>query len=483
MERFVSTFMVFLMTFILSTACGQTGVPDVETSGDISGVTSEGASSDVSEDTSGDTSGDGKIVDVEGYEQYLKVAAIDSVLSERGFKDKGANKDYAPLNYDKMKAVWISQFDFDSVYYSSRKQRSESKFTSLVETAFDNVKSLGFNTIIVQVRPNADSFYPSAYYPWSSYVLYKYGRFASYDPVDIMINEAHERGLSFHAWINPMRGMSTSNLNLLSDEYIITEWIGTRKLYTYNSINYLNIAYEDVRQLIINGAAEIVRNYNVDGVHMDDYFYFGETADFDNEEYALAKAADASLTLQKFRYNNLNTLVSGIYSAIKAENENVMFGIAPAGNLDSMATNYYADVRTWLSEDGYLDYIMPQIYFGMEHQTWSFDATYERWSAITTNPHIKFMTGMTLGKAVNGYDGTVDPYAGTGKNEWIENKDVFKKCFEYALEQDNYGGYAIFCYQYLFDPNTGEANVKTAEEISNCKEYLTDLIKGEVVSY
>lgn len=472
-----------------------------ESSEDISENSSEEASNDISNGESSDDSGDESketsngeseeeseesedvIIDVEGFEQFLKVSENDDTLFERGFKDFGANKDYQPLNYDIFKACWISQFDFDSVYYSNRKQRSQSTFTALVEKAYDNLLTLGFNTVIVQIRPNTDSFYPSAYYPWSSYVVYQYGKSGSYDPLEIMIREAHERGLSFHAWINPMRGMSSTNLNKIDDVYPMTKWIGTRKLYNYNSINYLNIAYDDVRQLIINGAAEIVRNYDVDAVHMDDYFYFGETTAFDNVEYNEAKASNSKLTLRQFRYNNLNTLVSGIYSAIKAENPKVLFGISPAGNLNNMATTYYADVETWLSEDGYLDYIMPQIYFGMEHATWSFSATYERWSAVTTNPNIKFTCGMTFGKAVDGYDGTGDQYAGSGKNEWINNKDVFKKCFEYALKQDNFGGYAVFCYQYMFDPNTGAANVKVEPELENCRKYMTDIIKGEVIKY
>jgi uncharacterized lipoprotein YddW (UPF0748 family) len=446
---------------------------------DPSGESSEAPSLDASEEVSDES----RIVDEEGYKQYLKVAEVDNILANRGFKDFGANKDYKPLNYTVMKAIWISQFDFSPVYYTSKRQRSESSFKKLVKQAFDNVVDLGFNTIIVQVRPNTDSFYPSAYYPWSSYVLYSYGKKSSYDPLKIMIDEAHERGLSFQAWINPMRGMSTSNLGKISDEYIMKQWVGTRKLYNYNSLNYLNIAFEDVRQLIINGAAEIVRNYNVDGVHMDDYFYFGEETAFDNVEYKAAKASDSSLTLQQFRYDNLNKLVSGIYSAIKAENSNVLFGISPAGNLNRMATTYYADVRTWLSESGYVDYIMPQIYFGMEHQTWSFPDTYERWSEIITNPDIRFMAGMSWGKAVSAYDGVGDQYAGSGKNEWINNKDVIKKCLKYAIEQDNFSGYAMFCYQYLFDPLSGKANVKTASELANSKKYMTEVIQGEIIKY
>ncbi len=443
---------------------------------DVSDAVSE---DDVSTD---DTSG-GEYVDQEGYELFLEASKTDKVLEERGFKDKGANSDYVPLNYDKMKAVWISQFDFNSVYCSNNAQRMKAQFKKYVEKAYDNLVSLGFNTVIVQVRPNADSFYPSAYYPWSHYVVGSYGNSAKYDPLEIMIELAHEKNLSFQAWINPMRGMSTANINKIDDAYTIKSWKSKMKyktyLYEYNGLNYLNVAHEDVREHIINAAAEIVRNYDVDGVHMDDYFYWGEEPDFDITEFNAAKRKNATLTLQKFRYDNLNNLVSGIYSAIKEENKNVIFGISPAGNITQMYNKYYADVETWLSQDGYVDYIMPQIYFGMEHQTWSFPYTYQEWSKVTTNPNIKFMAGMSLGKAVSGND----PYAGTGADEWTKNKDVFKKCFEYSVKQSNYGGFAVFAYSYMFDPLTGEPNAATAEEVANCKAYFTTLIKGEVIKY
>jgi uncharacterized lipoprotein YddW (UPF0748 family) len=333
----------------------------------------EGSKDDTSTEATSKEDEDGNgIIDDAAYEQFQAVSKVDKTLADRGFKDKGANSDYVPLNYDTMKAMWICQFDFGSVFCSGSSQRSESQFRAYVEQAYDNLVSMGFNTVIVQTRPNADSFYPSAYYPWSHYILGSYGKMANYDPLEIMIEEAHERKLSFQAWINPMRGMSPANLEKIQGNYPMAKWKADEKnksdyIYEYNNLCYINIAYEEVRQLIIDGAAEIVRNYDVDGVHMDDYFYFGKEVNFDLNAFNKAKRKDALLTLQKFRYNNLNTLVSGIYSAIKEENKNVLFGISPAGNLDKMDDTYYADVETWLSQDGYVDYIIPQIYFGMEH--------------------------------------------------------------------------------------------------------------------
>ena len=210
-------------TLVGMTACSGDDTSKEASQADTSADVSTNASTDASEGDSSVSDDPANYVDKDGYEQFLKVSAVDKLLAERGFKDQGANSDYVPLNYDKMKAMWISQFDFNLVYCNGPKQRSESSFKNLVEQAYNNLLSLGFNTVIVQVRPNTDSFYPSAYYPWSSYVLYSYGKTASYDPIQIMIDEAHERGLSFHAWINPMRGMSAGNLSKISDEYIMAQ--------------------------------------------------------------------------------------------------------------------------------------------------------------------------------------------------------------------------------------------------------------------
>jgi hypothetical protein len=117
----------------------------------------------------------------------------------------------------------------------------------------------------------------------------------------------------------------------------------------------------------------------------------------------------------------------------------------------------------------------------MEHQTWSFSTTYKKWAKIIKNPDIRLICGMTLTKAEDGYNGIEDSFAGSGSDEWINNKDVFKKCFEWAVKQSDFSGYAVFCYQSMFDPLTGKANVATQAEINNCKDYLTKIIKSELI--
>jgi uncharacterized lipoprotein YddW (UPF0748 family) len=406
----------------------------------------------------------------------------DGLLAKRAILEKGANRGYKPLNYDKMKGIWISQFDFKAVYCDGENQRSEDSYRELLCTALDNVKALGFNTVIVQMRPNADSFYPSRYYPWSHFINGQYGKFATYDPIKIFIDEAHARDLSFQAWINPMRGMPTDDAEKLDPAYPMASWLKdeskSRYLYVGDYVNkkayYLNVYYEEVRQLIIDGAAEIVRYYDVDGVHMDDYFYPGDDEAMDDVEFAAEKAKKPEYTLKEMRYESLSKLVAGIYSAVKAENPNVLYGIAPAGNLNNVRKHYYADVDTWCGKPGYIDYIMPQIYWGFDHPICPFAETYQLWANLCCES-VKYMVGLTLANAIYGYDEI-------HYDEFKNNKAVYRKTFEYMNSQSSFEGFSVFCYQYYFDALTNIANVKTTQEVVNAITAMAK-IPGDKIIY
>ena len=128
------------------------------------------------------------------------------------------------INYDDMKAVWLSQFDLNVIYTNNGSQRSESDYRNKLKTVIDNMQKCGFNTLIVQTRPYADSFYPSEVYPPSKYVTGSYKKNFSYDPIKILIEEAHKRSLSVQGWINPLRAMTTSEINDVSNSYRIKKW-------------------------------------------------------------------------------------------------------------------------------------------------------------------------------------------------------------------------------------------------------------------
>ncbi len=388
---------------------------------------------------------------------------------------EGMTNPYTPLNYEDIKAIWLSQFDLNSVYCSGSSQSSETNYRKMLDKILDNVKANGFNTVIVQVRPNADSMYPSEYYPMSKYVVGSYGKTAKYDPFAIMIEEAHERQLSVQAWINPMRAMTTSEIASVSNDYLIKQWYKDKetkgKYVVANGSNYyLNPAYEEVRALIINGAREILLKYDVDGLHMDDYFYPTTETSFDSAAYKEYKANGGKKSQENFRKEMLNLLVSGLWHATKAINPDMIFGISPAGNINNVRRDG-ADVDTWCATEGYIDYICPQVYFGLEHASYDFVSVCKTWSDLIKIDSVKLVIGMTLGKAKSG----VDNYAGSGKNEWAEHKDILKRCLEHTESLDKCIGVAYFCYQYFYSPTSGAEVKETKTERDNFIPVLKEI--------
>ncbi len=396
-------------------------------------------------------------------------SSCESEFSEESKEDETMNRSY-------MKAVWLSQYDMSPLYLDNGAQRDKNGFVKLFETVLDNLVSDGYNTLIVQVRPFSDSFYPSEYFPVSSYVSGTYGTEDIYDPFACIVSMAKRRGLSVHAWLNPMRGMKVEEIDAVPDKYLIKQWYNDPNkkndyLVAVGGRYYLNPAYEEVRKLIADGASEVCSGYEIDGVHIDDYFYPTTDTVFDAAAYADYKQNGGTNSLADFRYENINSMVSSIYRAVKEVNPELLFGVSPAGNLNTTYTTLYTDVYTWCSEEGYLDYICPQIYFGLEHQTFDFKNVYRTWKSIIKNENIKLYVGMTLGKAQSG----VDNYAGTGKYEWQNNKDVLKRCLEYLDTQKDCGGVVFFCYQYMYDPLTGKSVAETQAERDNMKEALASL--------
>ena len=377
------------------------------------------------------------------------------------------------LNYDDVKALWISQFDMSSVYTSGGKQRGEAEFTKYLCKILDNTVKNNYNTIIFQVRPYADSMYPSDICPPCGMVTGNYGTPHDYDPFEILVREAHARDLSVQAWINPMRAMLEKEIVLVSDEYRIKQWYNDKDLRRkYLSVVsgrvYLNVGEAEVRELIIAGAAELLEKYDVDGLHMDDYFYPTTETSFDAKTYSEYRSSGGKKDLASFRKECLSQLVKGLYDATKSSNKSRLFGISPAGNMNTVLNSHYADVRTWCGKEGYIDYICPQVYFGLEHATMAFDKVCEQWQKIIKCDGVKLIIGMSLGKAKSGYD----QYAGSGKNEWAQHKDILLRCLQYTEGLEKCTGVAYFCYQYFYDPLSGAEERATLKERENFIPYL-----------
>ncbi len=388
---------------------------------------------------------------------------------------------YTVLNYDDIKAIWISQFDMMDIYCSDGVQRSRTVYTNYVTRVLNNVVSQGLNTVILQMRPNADSMYPSDYYPMSRYVVGKYGAEAAYDPVEIFIELAHERNLSVQAWINPMRAMKTAEIKSVNDRYPIKKWYldSSKKInYLYahtNGYYYLNPAYEEVRSLIIEGARELVTKYDVDGLHMDDYFYPTTAPAYDSRAYSEYKKNGGDMSLGDWRREQVNILVRGLYSMVKEVDPDILFGISPAGNFDKTYGEMYADIYEWCATPGYIDYICPQAYFGFEHSTYDYVKVVNAHRDMIKTDKVKLIVGMTLGKAVDGYNGKGDQYAGAGKNEWIEHRDILVRQLEYTENLEHCTGVAYFAYQYFFHPTGGAPVAESATERSKFIPLLNEI--------
>lgn len=359
---------------------------------------------------------------------------------------------YKALNYSEVKGIWISYIELAGLVSSS-----ESSFRSSIGSVYDNCAAIGINTVFVHVRSHSDAYYDSDYFPRTKYLD------GSYDPLPIMIEEAHKRGLSFQAWINPLRGCSLGDINR-EKGYPIYDWAGGgTRLVEVNGCYYLNPAYNEVIELISKGAAEIVAKYDVDGVHIDDYFYPTTEKWFDNEAYQ----ASPYYSLSAFRLANCDKLVSSLYSAVKSANSTAIFGVSPQGNYQNNYVYMYADVEKWCTQSGYLDYIMPQIYFGFKNAAQPFSDVVRQWDNIAAKGNVPLIVGLAPSKI-----GTEDGWGGTdGRYEWINDKYILKRQFIESTEAKSYGGICLYSYNSIFNASS-DIKDQVNEEISALKSAM-----------
>lgn len=345
--------------------------------------------------------------------------------------------------YKEMRAAWITFLEFSDKGYT------KDTFTSQINKMFDYIKESGLNTIYAHVRPFSDAFYKSTYFPWSKYVSGTQGLDPGFDPLEIMVSEAHKRGLKLHAYINPYRVCTTKDFKKISTDSPAYKWWNDedykRNVLKYNGMYYYNPSSDEVIKLINNGVKEIIDNYAVDGIIFDDYFYpnLGKKykKNFDAPEYSdyVDECDDEPMSIVAWRRNNINKMVKRVYSTIKNKNKTLLFGISPAGNISNLLdkNRYYVDIYKWCSEDGFLDYVAPQQYWGFEHETCSFEGNVNKWRNIVTNPNIKlyFVLPIHLAQAQN-------------TEEWQENHDIISRMIT-SLREKSLGGFSIYRYDYM----------------------------------
>ncbi len=364
-----------------------------------------------------------------------------------------AENTYVPSG--ETRAVWISYLEYQSVLQG----KTKSQFTNSIKTMFGNLAKDGFNTVFVHVRSHSDAMYDSDIFPWSVYCTGTEGNDPGFDPLGIMVSEAHSAGLKIEAWINPYRIKGNSNTSKIAKSSPAYKWLDTGKVVVLESGIYYNPADEDVIDLIVSGVEEIVRNYDVDGIHFDDYFYPTTAESFDKEYYNEYKANGGNLKLAAWRRQNVNILIKEVYSAIKSIDSSCRFGISPAGNMDQNYNTLYCDVYTWVTSKGYVDYICPQIYFGFNNKSKPYLDVLSEFSDMITRNDVELIAGLAAYKI-----GAEDTYAGdSGKREWIENNDILARQITAARNESRYSGFALYRYDSLYNPASGVKSAVKAE--------------------
>ncbi len=309
---------------------------------------------------------------------------------------------------EEYRAVWISYLEWQSADFSS-----EDAFRAQMGSWFDQYAAMGLNTVLAQVRPFGDALYPSAIFPWSSVCTGTQGRDPGFDPLAVLVEEAHARGLRLEAWLNPYRlalndtvpgVFSADNLAAVHPEWVKQAAGG----------QYLDPSRQDVRDCIAAGVQEILDGYAVDGIHLDDYFYPTTDEAFDAAEYA---AAGTDLSLEDWRRENVNALVRQLYQLVHAGGRTagaVPLGISPQGNNDNNYAQQYSDAALWLSTPGYIDYAMPQVYWGYGYTTGSgstrfaFENITAEWLALPRAEGVALYFGLGAYRIGDGDGGNYD---------------------------------------------------------------------------
>ncbi|MFR4162592.1 MAG: glycoside hydrolase family 10 protein [Paraclostridium sordellii] len=315
------------------------------------------------------------------------------------------------------RGVWIDTvYDIDWPKTKDNPEAQKQEFIELI----DKIQSLNLNAVFIQVRPTSDAFYDSKINPWSAFLTGVQGKYPGYDPMKFMIEETHKRNMQFHAWLNPYRITTKgTDLSVLADNNPVKlhpEWV-----LSHNDALFYNPQNQEVINYVATTVFEIVSNYDVDGIHFDEYFYpYGyPPPECDCEcscgclctcncicgcEYVCEDTAEN-------RREAINNLIKTVYRVIKATKPNVEFGVSPFGvwknkssdvtgsNTNALEGYYdlYTDSLSWI-QDGIIDYIAPQVYWETTNVDNPYETLVKWWASIVDGTKVKLYIGQNINK-------------------------------------------------------------------------------------
>jgi uncharacterized lipoprotein YddW (UPF0748 family) len=308
-------------------------------------------------------------------------------------------------NYE-FRGVWVASVD--NIDWPSKKTLSVEEQKTEYIRLLDAHQRNGMNVMVVQIRPAGDAFYPSQYEPWSEFLTGKQGLPPTpmYDPLEFMITETHKRGMEFHAWINPYRAVFNLLKSSVSPSHITKihpDWF-----LVYGDKKYFNPGLPEVRQHLGRVVKDIVSRYNIDAIHMDDYFYPYRIAGKEFPDQKDYLKYGRGLDKEQWRRSNVDSAILLIHNIIKSVNPKVRFGISPFGvwrnkSQDPMGsdtkagqTNYddlYADILLWMQK-GWIDYVVPQLYWERGFKLADYDILLDWWNQHSYGRHIYIGQGI-----------------------------------------------------------------------------------------
>jgi uncharacterized lipoprotein YddW (UPF0748 family) len=297
-----------------------------------------------------------------------------------------------------IRGVWISSVS-NLDWPSSKNLSPDAQRKSFIDL-LDILQQRGINAIFMQIRPSCDALYPSQIEPWSEWLTGSQGRAPQpfYDPLQFMIDEAQNRGMEFHAWLNPFRAVVSVSGSSVAENHISKthpQWI-----ITYGNLKILNPGIPDARAHIIKVVMDIVRRYPVDGIHFDDYFYpYPQVGQTINDATTFQEFNRNIGSVSDWRRDNINIFIKDCRDSIKAFDKRIKYGVSPFGiwrnrssDPSGSATNglqsfndIFADSKKWV-ESGWLDYVVPQIYWAFGFSAAAYDALVPWWASLS-NPH------------------------------------------------------------------------------------------------
>ncbi|MDR3091062.1 MAG: family 10 glycosylhydrolase [Clostridiales bacterium] len=314
------------------------------------------------------------------------------------------------------RAVWVSSVV--NLDFPSKRGLSAEEMKAEIDAIVKRSREIGLNAIIFQARPSCDALYKSDLFPWSRYITGVQGQApdSGFDPLAYFTQQAHANGLELHAWLNPYRVTHTADKITDVSQLAANNpaRLHPENVVKYDGALYLDPGIKANQELIINGAAELLKNYDIDGIHLDDYFYPGPDFD-DAKTFAGDKTKPAGISLEDWRRENVNAVIRGLQAKTREVKPSARFGVSPFAIWQNSSSDpkgsatkgfeayksIYSDTYRWVKE-GWVDYICPQIYWQIGYEKADYAKVLSWWDGVCKSTNVDLYVGHAAYKETEG---------------------------------------------------------------------------------